>query len=655
MRLFNKRMRQKTAAILLLIMILAAVSGCKSSGQEETVVDVVPIETEAPTERATDEPVPVTTPEPTSGTFELARPGFDGFVLTNSTGAFGIAKDGTLRFIGNAVSGQNYAARWKNIVCAAVNDRVTAGLDRCGTLYISCPEDENIFAGAEEWTDLVWIAMGDAHIAGLRADGTVVSAGEASEGRLDTGEWERVSKISAAGNYTAALTDGGVLTTAGMELKGALDGAAVKDISAAKDLLAVLFEDGTVRAYSPEGEEKQYPWTGIVRIFAGEGAVYAVNGRGELFTDSELIPEGVNDVWCVAAAKDHAIVLHGDGSCEGFGENGELQTEVSGWRLLPYLDDEGWLLGLAEGSEMDGRVVYTGMKCTYTEPATGETSEATAVVLGDVNGDTYIDEYDAEAVRAHISGEAKLEGAYLRAANVIKDGRAPSSIDVNDLDRIDREAACRGLVDQYAKTDKYTGTVAELRRVNPDVHGYVDIPDTNIKYPLLYGKNWFYHDHDERKQESSRGSIYTYWPSDTGNIVITGHNMRVSGTMFHQLHTVQDRKARLNEYANRVWYLSAFGESGYWEVWALYEEGAFKSEWDSSLFYNTNWPNVFDSFTEEEKQAWIDYQLERTELGFTPYVTTEDRFMTLVTCGDTHAASNYGSRLYVFLRWVGSN
>ena len=60
-----------------------------------------------------------------------------------------------------------------------------------------------------------------------------------------------------------------------------------------------------------------------------------------------------------------------------------------------------------------------------------------------------------------------------------------------------------------------------------------------------------------------------------------------------------------------------------------------------------------EAMSEMEQQGWIFYQQGKTELSYSCSVTTEDIFITLVTCGDTHAASEQGSRLYIFLRLVG--
>ena len=207
---------------------------------------------------------------------------------------------------------------------------------------------------------------------------------------------------------------------------------------------------------------------------------------------------------------------------------------------------------------------------------------------------------------------------------------------------------------QVIATDISPEAVA-LARENADALGYITIPDTNISYPIMYDFNWYYNDHDIDRNEIVRGSIYFYWSGPSGNTVITGHNSRTSGTMFHQLHKVQDNRNGLKTYRNRVWPINTYGVTGYWEVWALYEEPSFSDPSKSSQYYNTCFPGKYDSMSDAEKQAWIDYQLERSELSFTPNVTIKDRFMTLLTCGDSHADSAGGARLYVFLRWVGED
>ena len=671
----NRRLIGRIAALILLAMLFAVLSGCIGlldpdglggfEGIESCIMEAAATPTPVPEEpllvdipAATAVPTAEPTPEPIQNFVTMRQN--SALVKAVSTGSFGVANDGSVRFMGNPVSGQNYVSDWVNVVSFAANESFAAALQRTGSILFTGPEGEDPFVEARSWTGLVEVAMGDSHIVGLRSDGLAVAAGDGSHGQLAVNMWGRIKKIEAAGDYTAALTEDGVVTTIGAAFDELVNARPAADISAARDRLAVLDVDGRVRVFPVFAEDSQEKmneaasgWRNIVKVFAAEGAVYAVDGDGELFTDSPLIETPVSDVYYVSATSNHAIVLHGDGSCEGFGDDSDCKLNVTGWRLLPYVTEEGWLLGMNLGAYIAGSPIATGRELVWTNPATGEEKDAVCVILGDVNGDGKIDMPDLNAVYAHIDGTEPLEGAYLRAANIIMDEAEPDSIDVTDIEALRDHVNGRGVIDQYAKTDEYTALLADARRQNPDALGYITIEGTNISYPIMFGANWFYNDHGFDKKPLTRGCIYYYWKTPSRNIVITGHNSRPSGTMFHQLHDVQDRCEELSDFSNRLWHINTFGLSGFWEVWAMYEEPAFQQASDSSQNYNTCWPDGFGALSEEEREAWIQYQLERTELDYRPNVTTKDRFITILTCGDDHQDSKKGARIYFFLRLVG--
>lgn len=645
--LANKLAALALAAVTL---VLTGCGGCSCTPQTDAQVTPAPY-TEAPSPTFTPEP------EPTQAVWTgNAIPERDAFVVTGTYGTFGVADDGSVRFIGRAVSGQNYIRDWRDVRRLAANDSATAALTGEGTLLFTGRGAQNPFPDAEEWTDIADIKLGDTHIVGLKTDGRVLAAGEG--GGTDVLSWTRVMAIDAAGGYTAAVTDGNlVLTTLGGDLDAAVNAHPASAIAAAPDHLAVLGTDGRVRTYDIVTLEEKEPFSrdGFIKVFAAEGATYAVTADGTLVTDAGFITEEIADVYCVSAGKDHAAVLYGNGLVGGFGENSDMRLTVGGWRLLPFVTEEGWLLGLQPDGSLDGEPVFTGRSVVWKDPATGAETEAVCVVLGDVNGDGRIMQDDIDDVEAHIAGEIELTGPYLRAANPIRDEEEPDLVDVSDLDLIVKEAWETGAIDQYAKTDMYTTPLAVSRRINSDASGYITLADTNISYPILFAPDWFYSSHGIDKKPLTRGCIHYYTPTPNGNIVLAGHNSRPSGTMFHQLHFIQDRCEELNDYENRLWYINVYGESGWWEVWAMYEEGAFPVDTMSSRLYNLCWPATYDAKNDEERLEWINYQLERTELGYTVEVCLSDRFMTIYTCGDSHADSQKGAALYFFLRWVGRN
>ncbi len=84
-----------------------------------------------------------------------------------------------------------------------------------------------------------------------------------------------------------------------------------------------------------------------------------------------------------------------------------------------------------------------------------------------------------------------------------------------------------------------------LRKINPDVVGWITVPGTDIDFPILMSKddNGYYLTHDIYGEELISASIYieNYNSPDFSdfNTVVYGHNMN-DGSMFGQLHRFED-------------------------------------------------------------------------------------------------------------------
>ncbi|MCI8371975.1 MAG: class B sortase [Lachnospiraceae bacterium] len=87
---------------------------------------------------------------------------------------------------------------------------------------------------------------------------------------------------------------------------------------------------------------------------------------------------------------------------------------------------------------------------------------------------------------------------------------------------------------------------ASLQAQNPHVYAWIQIPDTNINYPILQHPedNAYYLTHTMFGEQKTEGSIYTenYNTKDFNdpNTIIYGHNMK-NGSMFKHLHKFEDR------------------------------------------------------------------------------------------------------------------
>ena len=197
---------------------------------------------------------------------------------------------------------------------------------------------------------------------------------------------------------------------------------------------------------------------------------------------------------------------------------------------------------------------------------------------------------------------------------------------------------------------------SEAKAINSDVIGWIKVPGTNIDYPVLYDDPsdgvWFYNNHDIYKKSTGNpgaGSIYTYYDVLTRNVIVTGHNMRQSGTMLHELHKLQDNKSSLKTKANRTFSIRLFGFTK-WEVFALYETK--DSEPSSTIKYNIKHLSSSDNSNKKEIEDWIAKQKSRSEIDLGVSVSADDFLMTIITCGDNYDYSEAQSRLYYFLRAV---
>ena len=203
---------------------------------------------------------------------------------------------------------------------------------------------------------------------------------------------------------------------------------------------------------------------------------------------------------------------------------------------------------------------------------------------------------------------------------------------------------------------------SEAKKINSDVVGWIDIPGTNIDYPILYKydkatNEFFYNNHDVYKKSTGNpgtGSIYSYYNDVTRNIIISGHNMRESGSMFHDLHKIQNNKSSLTTRSNRIFEVKLQGFKAWnadaqskWEVFALYETK--DSEPSSTLKENIH---PLSNKSKADVEAWIAKQKSRSEVKLDVSVTADDILMTLVTCGDNYDYSDAQSRLYIFLKAV---
>ena len=93
------------------------------------------------------------------------------------------------------------------------------------------------------------------------------------------------------------------------------------------------------------------------------------------------------------------------------------------------------------------------------------------------------------------------------------------------------------IVEKDEKSESRIDKVKKLQEENADIVGWLEIPNTNISYPVLQGKdNSYYMYHNYKKEKSNDGSLFLDKDYDfekpSTNLLIYGHNNRGSKEMF---------------------------------------------------------------------------------------------------------------------------
>ncbi|MGG7078808.1 class B sortase [Clostridium sardiniense] len=160
----------------------------------------------------------------------------------------------------------------------------------------------------------------------------------------------------------------------------------------------------------------------------------------------------------------------------------------------------------------------------------------------------------------------------------------------------------------------------ELMKINEDYKMWIEIPNTNINYPVVQGKdNDFYLKHDFYKKESSSGAIFIDYKNNIDrdeNIVIYGHNMK-NKSMFQNLMKFKDEEF-WNK--NNEIILTIDGKEYEYEVFSVYVNDANNVEFKFD-FKNDD---VYFKYLEEIK--------EKSIFNRDIDITSNKKMITLSTC-----------------------
>ena len=160
----------------------------------------------------------------------------------------------------------------------------------------------------------------------------------------------------------------------------------------------------------------------------------------------------------------------------------------------------------------------------------------------------------------------------------------------------------------------------ELVKINEDYKMWIEVPNTNIDYPVVQGKdNDFYLNHDFNKKESSSGAIFIDYKNNIEkdkNIIIYGHNMR-NKSMFQNLMKFKD-EAFWKENSKII--LTIGGKRYEYKIFSSYISNA------KDVDLNINFKS------EDEYLKYIDSIKKKSSFHRDIDIKSDDRIITLSTC-----------------------
>lgn len=161
-----------------------------------------------------------------------------------------------------------------------------------------------------------------------------------------------------------------------------------------------------------------------------------------------------------------------------------------------------------------------------------------------------------------------------------------------------------------------------LKKINPDAIGWIQIPDTNINYPILQtGNNQDYLRRTITGESNKAGCIFADYRSEkafqSASTIVYGHNL-LNGKMFSDLMKYEDQ----DWYGEHPFiYIQIPGKVQLYEIYSCYRTT------NSSQTYTFGLETGTESY-----QEYLLYSIEQAlySTGIEP--TDTDRILTLSTC-----------------------
>lgn len=210
---------------------------------------------------------------------ELRKPNVQNFISTSTT-TLALKSNGTvLSTAKNDVSG------WKNIVAVANGYGFDAGLKADGTVVVAGENEYGDELNVSDWKNIAVIYTGGNHLVGLKRDGTVVAVGSIPK-TLNIKSWTDIVAISSSGDHALGLKADGTVVATGNNADGQCEVDVWTDIiaiAAGSGHSLGLKSDGTVVAVGYDGYGRcsdTRHWSNIIAVCANNDYSFGLKADG---------------------------------------------------------------------------------------------------------------------------------------------------------------------------------------------------------------------------------------------------------------------------------------------------------------------------------------------------------------------------------------
>lgn len=184
-----------------------------------------------------------------------------------------------------------------------------------------------------------------------------------------------------------------------------------------------------------------------------------------------------------------------------------------------------------------------------------------------------------------------------------------------------------------ASTEESTTTMdfSELKEINSEVFAYINIPGTNIDYPIIYDENEYYLNRTIEGEYDYHGTLFVqHYNTNTfedRNTIIYGHNL-IDNTMFSQLHKYEDEQF-FDEYKEIHIYME--GKNLTYQIFAAFQFTDVHIMYQYKFENNEQMQNFLSDAKDTGTQMIWDESVEIKE---------DDCIITLSTCANGNQPKN---------------